>query len=245
MLADAMPFRHERSSADGIGGIALRTLSSRAMKTLLTDKFAIRHPIIQAPMNWATDARLVASVSAAGGLGTLGPNAGAKTPSDDPQITGERLRDQIRQVRAITDMPFAVNVPIGRGGARVFSDRAIEIIIAERVPIVIVATGSPAVYTARLKEALRRILADRRFWVKVSGGDRISSEGPPYHDALPFARTLVETFPDQVLWGTDWPHPNVTNRPDDVALMDLVPCFAKTETAQKALLVDNPARLYA
>lgn len=104
-------------------------------------------------MNWATDARLVAAVSAAGGLGTLGPNAGATSPSDDPQVTGERLRQQIHQVRAITDKPFAVNVPIGRGGARVFSDRAVEVVIAERVPIVIVATGSPAVYTARLKQA--------------------------------------------------------------------------------------------
>lgn len=104
-------------------------------------------------MNWGTDARLVGAVSAAGGLGTLGPNAGASTPSTDPQVTGERLREQIRKVRAITGNPFAVNVPIGRGGARIFSDRAVEIIIEERVPIVIVATGSPAVYTAKLKDA--------------------------------------------------------------------------------------------
>lgn len=123
------------------------------MKTLLTDRLGIAHPIIQAPMNWATDARLVAAVSAAGGLGTLGPNAGASSPSADPEVTGARLREQIREVRARTDRPFAVNVPIGRGGARVFSDKAIEVVIAERVPIVVVATGSPAVYTATLREA--------------------------------------------------------------------------------------------
>lgn len=152
-------------------------------------------------MNWATDARLVASVSAAGGLGTLGPNAGAKTPSDDPQITGERLRDQIRQVRAITDMPFAVNVPIGRGGARVFSDRAIEIIIAERVPIVIVATGSPAVYTARLKEALRRILADRRFWVRFRAATGYRPKDHPTMTPCPSRAPWSRRFPTRFCGG--------------------------------------------
>lgn len=123
------------------------------MQTALSRQLGISHPIIQAPMNWGTDARLVGAVCTAGGLGTLGPNAGAHTPSNDPQVTGERLREQIRQVRAITGKPFAVNVPIGRGGARVFSDRAVDTVIEERVPIVIVATGSPAVYTAKLKQA--------------------------------------------------------------------------------------------
>lgn len=104
-------------------------------------------------MNWATDARLVAAVSAAGGLGTLGPNAGATEPSTSPDTTGERLREQIRQVRARTDKPFAVNIPIGRGGMRVFSDRAVQVVCEERVPIVFVATGSPAVYTSTLREA--------------------------------------------------------------------------------------------
>ena len=123
------------------------------MRKTLTRTLGIEHPIIQAPMNWATDAALVAAVSAAGGLGTLGPNAGASEPSSDPRETGERLREQIRQVRARTDKPFAVNVPIGRGDNRVFSDRAVEIICEEGVPIVFVATGSPAVYTATLKKA--------------------------------------------------------------------------------------------
>jgi NAD(P)H-dependent flavin oxidoreductase YrpB (nitropropane dioxygenase family) len=123
------------------------------MKSRLTEDLGIEHPIIQAPMNWATDARLVAAVSAAGGLGTLGPNAGANEPSTDPEVTGERLREQIRQVRARTDRPFAVNIPIGRGDMRVFSDRAVQIVCQERVPIVFVATGSPAVYTSTLKQA--------------------------------------------------------------------------------------------
>lgn len=53
------------------------------------------------------------------------------------------------------------------------------------------------------------LLEDDRFWVKVCGSERISRAGPPYADAVPIARRLVELFPDRVLWGTDWPHPNI------------------------------------
>lgn len=93
--------------------------------------------------------------------------------------------------------------------------------------------------------ALQRLLDETRFWVKVSGGDRISADGPPYRDAIPFAAKLVDNFPRQVLWGTDWPHPNVRAWPDDAALMDLVPQIARTPEQRQALLVDNPRRLYA
>lgn len=123
------------------------------MLTPLCRTLGIDVPIIQAPMNWATDARLVAAVSNAGGLGVLGPNAGDEPPSTDPQAVGERLRRQIKAIRAQTAKPFAVNVPIGRGGNRVFSDRSIEVLIEEGVRIAIIATGSPEIYTAKLKQA--------------------------------------------------------------------------------------------
>jgi len=123
------------------------------MLTPLCRALGIDKPIIQAPMNWATDARLVAAVSNAGGLGVLGPNAGDEPPSTDPQAVGERLRRQIKAIRAQTGNPFAVNVPIGRAGNRVFSDRSIDVLIEEGVRIAIIVTGSPEVYTARLKEA--------------------------------------------------------------------------------------------
>ena len=123
------------------------------MLTSLCRTLAIDVPIIQAPMNWATDARLVAAVSNAGGLGVLGPNAGDEPPSADPQSVGERLRRQIQAIRKLTPKSFAVNVPIGRERNRIFSDRSIEVLLEERVRIAIVVTGSPEVYTARLKEA--------------------------------------------------------------------------------------------
>lgn len=86
----------------------------------------------------------------------------------------------------------------------------------------------------------------RHIWSKVSGAERLSQSGPPgYADFVPFARRVVENFPDRVLWGTDWPHPNLkTHMPDDGDLVDLLPALAPTAELQRQLLVDNPARLY-
>ena len=90
-------------------------------------------------------------------------------------------------------------------------------------------------------------------WSKVSCPERLSVGGPPalngeqnpYRDVVPFARRLVETFPDRVLWGTDWPHPNLKNHmPDDGLLVDYIPHIATTPALQQKLLVDNPTRLY-
>jgi 2-pyrone-4,6-dicarboxylate lactonase len=83
-------------------------------------------------------------------------------------------------------------------------------------------------------------------WSKVSGAERLSVSGPPgYADVVPFARHIVETFPDRVIWGTDWPHPNMkSHMPDDGNLVDLVPRIAPTEDLRHRLLVGNPQRLY-
>ena len=88
--------------------------------------------------------------------------------------------------------------------------------------------------------------AHPNIWSKVSCPERLSRSGPPdYDDVVPFARHLVETFPDRVLWGTDWPHPNMkSHMPDDGKLVDFVPRIAPTPELQRRLLVDNPMRLY-
>jgi 2-pyrone-4,6-dicarboxylate lactonase len=84
------------------------------------------------------------------------------------------------------------------------------------------------------------------FWSKVGGAERLSKSGPPlYEDVIPFARHIVETFPDRVLWGTDWPHPNLkSHMPDDGKLVDMLPKIAPTRALQEKLLVANPHRLY-
>ena len=91
-----------------------------------------------------------------------------------------------------------------------------------------------------------QLLADHdNIWTKVTCPERLTVAGPPYDDVVPFARTLVERFPDRVLWGADWPHPNMTwIVPDDGELVDMIPRIATTPALQQALLVDNPNRLY-
>ena len=94
-------------------------------------------------------------------------------------------------------------------------------------------------------QALLRLLDDRNVWVKVSGADRITRQGPPYADAVPFARKLLDIAGDRAVWGLDWPHPNHQGpMPDDGALVDLLAEIAPDDRARHALLVDNPARLY-
>jgi 2-pyrone-4,6-dicarboxylate lactonase len=90
---------------------------------------------------------------------------------------------------------------------------------------------------------LLKLMEDKRFWVKVSGLERASRQGAPYHDALPFARKLVAEFGDRCVWGSDWPHPNLDAIPDDGTLVDLIGEFAD-EKQRQALLVDNPQKLY-
>jgi len=87
--------------------------------------------------------------------------------------------------------------------------------------------------------------AHPNLWVKVSGAERLSKSGPPYDDVVPFGRALVERYPDRVLWGTDWPHPNMTTHmPDDGKLVDFIPRIATTKALHEQLLVNNPMRLY-
>jgi 2-pyrone-4,6-dicarboxylate lactonase len=91
---------------------------------------------------------------------------------------------------------------------------------------------------------LMRLMKSRHCWVKVSGCERISRQSSPWKDAIPFARKLVAEFPEQTLWGTDWPHPNLKEIPDDGVMVDNLAEIAPSEKQRQALLVDNPARFY-
>ena len=90
-------------------------------------------------------------------------------------------------------------------------------------------------------------------WSKLSCPERLSKTGPKaldgeknaYQDVAPFARRLMELFPERVLWGTDWPHPNLKNHmPDDGLLVEYIAQIAPTEAERQQLLVNNPMRLY-
>jgi 2-pyrone-4,6-dicarboxylate lactonase len=93
--------------------------------------------------------------------------------------------------------------------------------------------------------ALLALMQDENVWTKVSGIDRITRKGPPYADAVPFARKLVEEFGNRVVWGTDWPHTNHGGPiPDDGMLVDCLAEIAPSLAQRQALLVDNPHRFY-
>ena len=83
-------------------------------------------------------------------------------------------------------------------------------------------------------------------WVKISGSERIAAaEGPPFHSAVPFAQALIAAGPERILWGTDWPHPNIARHmPNDGDLVDLLPLMMPDPATQRLVLVDNPHRLY-
>jgi predicted TIM-barrel fold metal-dependent hydrolase len=91
-------------------------------------------------------------------------------------------------------------------------------------------------------KALLGLARDPRCWIKVSGSERIAK--PPFDDAIPIARAIVAAAPDRVLWGTDFPHPNLKVSVDEADLVDLLPKIAPVAAARQRLLVDNPARLY-
>ena len=81
--------------------------------------------------------------------------------------------------------------------------------------------------------------------LSVTGASALNGEQNAYQDVVPFAKAIVEEFPDRVLWGTDWPHPNLKKHmPDDGLLVDFIPHIATTPEQQQKLLVDNPMRLY-
>lgn len=116
------------------------------------------------------------------------------------------------------------------------------------VPVMIDHIGRIDASLGREQPAFRALLAlmqNKNVWIKVSGIDRATRQGPPYSDAIPFARKLVEEFGERVVWGTDWPHPN--HAPpvvDDGLLVDSLAQIAPHERARKALLVENPQRFY-
>jgi len=117
------------------------------------------------------------------------------------------------------------------------------------VPLVVDHMGRPDVTQGPDGADMRnfRKLLDSRpdIWFKATCPDRLSPQGEPYDDFVAAVRPLVEDYADRVLWGTDWPHPNMETRiPDDGGLVDVIPRIAVMPELQHKLLVDNPMRLY-
>ena len=125
-----------------------------------------------------------------------------------------------------------------------------DFLLELNMPVVIDHMGRPDIEKGIESPEFQAFMAfmetHSQIWTKVSCPERLSISGPPdYRDVVPFSRTLVQRFSDRVLWGTDWPHPNMrSHMPDEGDLVDLIPEIAPTASLQRALLIDNPMRLY-
>jgi len=138
------------------------------MKNRITEMLKISHPIALGGMAGVTDAPLVAAVSEAGGLGTLGAF----------KETAESLRQQIRQLNALTRKPFAVNIPLVVPQA----PELVSVVLESRVPVVVTAAGSPATYTKKLREAGIQVIhvvpcVDQARRAEDAGVDAVIAEG--------------------------------------------------------------------
>lgn len=123
-----------------------------------------------------------------------------------------------------------------------------DLIRSIRIPFIIDHVGRTPVKDGLDQPPHKVLLELQRLpncWVKVSGADRITAAGPPYHDAVPFLKAVVDRAPDRVVWGTDFPHPMLNHRQDNAALVDLIPLIAPDAATRQLLLVENPRRFYS
>ncbi|MCH3921869.1 NAD(P)H-dependent flavin oxidoreductase [Limosilactobacillus sp.] len=126
------------------------------MTNQICEALNITKPVVQGPLGWITDARLVAAVSNAGGLGCLGPNAGQTTVTKSPQETAERMRREVKKVRQLTDKPFAVNLYRAEGtdvlGNDVYFTPMLKMVLEENVPAVVYSGELHEDIVSQLKE---------------------------------------------------------------------------------------------
>lgn len=117
-----------------------------------------------------------------------------------------------------------------------------------KIPFIIDHMGRVPARLGLEQPAFRQLLEllkdNPNAWVKISGAERVSAAGKPFHDAVPFAEALIKAAPDRIMWGTDFPHPNVKWMPNDGELVDLFAKMCPDDTLRKNILVDNPTKLY-
>lgn len=152
------------------------------MKTELTELLGIEYPIIQGGMAWVAEYHLAAAVSEAGGLGLIGA---ANAPAD-------WVRDQVRQVKKLTDKPFGVNIML----MSPYADEVAKVIVEEGVPVVTTGAGDPEKYMKMWKDAGVKIIPvvasvalARR--MERCGADAVVAEGTESGGHIGETTTLV------------------------------------------------------
>jgi 2-pyrone-4,6-dicarboxylate lactonase len=221
-----------------------------------------RNVIVQASCHGTDNAATLHAIAQSGGMAR-------GVAVVDPAITPEELAalhdGGIRGVRfnflkrLVDDAPkdkflaLAARLPAGWHVVIYFEADILEemraFIAAIPVPVVIDHMGRPDVSQGPDgpdMRAFRSLLESRDdIWFKATCPDRLDPSGAPWNDFAAAVRPLVEDYADRVVWGTDWPHPNMQDAiPDDGHLVDMIPRIAPTPELQRKLLIDNPMRLY-
>ncbi|QKV16977.1 amidohydrolase family protein [Oricola thermophila] len=222
-----------------------------------------RNVIVQATCHGNDNRALIDALRAAGdkarGVASVAPDIGMDElrTMNDAGVRGVRFNFVKRLVDATPKEVFlSIAEKIEQLGWHIvvyFEAQDLEELIPflKQLPTTIVVDhmGRPDVTKGADHPDFQRFIAllenNENMWVKATCPERLTVQGPDYSDVVPFGRKLVEKFPDRVIWGTDWPHPNMkSHMPDDGKLVDFIPRIAPTPDQQKALLVDNPMRLY-
>jgi predicted TIM-barrel fold metal-dependent hydrolase len=148
--------------------------------------------------------------------------------------------DVAATARCVAELGWHAEIHVSSDGIARFADA----ISALPVPVVIDHLGRVDIAMGTAGDsfgALTRLLDSGRVWVKTSGVDRVSRQGPPYGDSVGLAADLVARAPERVLWGTDFPHTNIVGpAPDDGLLVDLLAQIAPRASTRHRLLVENP-----
>lgn len=229
-----------------------------------------RNVIVQATCHGADNSAMVDAVQSAGdrarGVATVRPDISESElrSLDEAGVRGVRFNFLKRLVSSAPQEDLAAIArkiaPLGWHVVIYFEGEDLEglegFFGSLPTPLVVDHMGRPDVTKPVDGPEFNRFLRfvdQNDVWVKVSCPERLSVSGPPalageqqaYADAVPFGRRVIEEFPDRVLWGTDWPHPNLKGHmPDDGLLVDYIPQVAVTSEQQHKLLVTNPMRLY-
>ncbi|NOR62542.1 MAG: amidohydrolase family protein [Rhodobacteraceae bacterium] len=222
-----------------------------------------RNVIVQATCHGTDNRALMDACRTAGdlarGIASVGPNVSDEDLTEMHQAGIRGVRFNFVK-RLVDDTPQEVFTHIAERIAKLgwhivvyFEAADLEALIPflESLPTVLVIDhmGRPDVTKGLDHPDFQRFVSlmarNKNIWTKVTCPERLTVAGPPYNDVVPYAAHIIERFPDRVLWGTDWPHPNMkSHMPDDGALVDFIPRIAPTATLQQKLLVDNPMRLY-
>ncbi|MDF1804448.1 amidohydrolase family protein [Thalassovita sp.] len=222
-----------------------------------------RNVIVQATCHGKDNRALVDACRAAGdlarGIASVGPDVTDEELTDmhDAGVRGVRFNFVKRLVDATPKEVFLdIAERIAKLGWHIVvyfeaADLQELVPFLESLPTVIVVDhmGRPDVTKGVDHPDFQRFVdlmaRNQNIWTKVTCPERLTVAGPPYDDVIDYAAYIVERFPDRVLWGTDWPHPNMkSHMPDDGALVDYIPKIARTREQQEKLLVANPMRLY-